>query len=273
MIIERQISKSEAEWIESVLKSGTLTDKVAALTLLVQENPLCRLHALESLVAMTKKKGKRECTSAVDSLKDLFLNDLLPGRKLLYFNERPLEKKNGDQIVLAWYFEDRLKTLYLDYISSLEALTHETMIFIKFKALTVVHDLLCGKAEQEKNLLALVVNKLGDTEKKLASKASYLLSQLLVQHPNMKLVVAKEVEQLLFRQNVSIKAQYYATIFLNQTILTQKESEVAGKLIDVYFSVYRLLVSKGEVETKMLSALLTGINRAFPFAKDAATSK
>ena len=68
-------------------------------------------------------------------------------------------------------------------------------------------------------------------------------------------------------------ARYYATIFLNQTILTNKETEVASKLIDVYFSVYRLLVSKGEVETKMLSALLTGINRAFPFAKGSATTK
>ena len=122
----------------------------------------------------------------------------------------------------------------------------------------------------------------------------------------MKVVVIKEIEQLLFRQNVSLKAQfvsfpcpfslflpqhihwvffsasvslfsllvrYYASIFLNQTILTNKEVEVASKLIDVYFSVYRLLVSKGEVETKMLSALLTGINRAFPFAKGSATTK
>ena len=83
MFAERQISRSEVEWIESVLKNGTLTDKVAALTLLVQENPLCRLSPLESLVAMTQKKGKRESMSAVDSLKDLFVNDLLPERKLL----------------------------------------------------------------------------------------------------------------------------------------------------------------------------------------------
>lgn len=66
-----------------MLKNGTLTDKVAALTLLVQENPLCRLGSLETLVNMTTKKGKRECTAAVDSLKDLFINDLLPERKLM----------------------------------------------------------------------------------------------------------------------------------------------------------------------------------------------
>jgi len=96
---------------------------------------------------------------------------------------------------------------YLNYISALEALTHETVTFVKYKAITVIFDLLCAKPEQEKNLLALVVNKLGDTEKKLASKASYLLAQVLLKHPNMKLVVIKEIEQLLFRQNVSLKAQ------------------------------------------------------------------
>jgi len=124
-----------------------------------------------------------------------------------YFNERPLEKQTGDQLLLAWHYEGHLKMHYLNYISALEALTHETVTFVKYKAITVIFDLLCAKPEQEKNLLALVVNKLGDTEKKLASKASYLLAQVLLKHPNMKLVVIKEIEQLLFRQNVSLKAQ------------------------------------------------------------------
>ena len=48
----------------------------------------------------------------------------------------------------------------------------------------------------------------GDTERALAAKASYLLSELLVKHPNMKPVVVREVEQLLFRPNVSARAQY-----------------------------------------------------------------
>ena len=47
-------------WLRTVLSSGTLSDKVAALTLLVQESPVHTLSSLDSLLAMASKKGKRE---------------------------------------------------------------------------------------------------------------------------------------------------------------------------------------------------------------------
>ena len=47
-----------------MLTSGTLPDKLAALTLLVQESPVHNMAALDSLVNMTKKKGKREAMLA-----------------------------------------------------------------------------------------------------------------------------------------------------------------------------------------------------------------
>ena len=48
--------------------------------------------------------------------------------------------------------------------------------------------------------------------------------------------------------------------------MTQREAPVANKLVDIYFSLFRALVKAGDVESRMLSALLTGVNRAFPFA-------
>ncbi len=56
-----------------------------------------------------------------------------------------------------------------------------------------IYDLLCRKAEAEAKLLSGLVNKLGDPSRKVASKAGYLLSQLLLQHPAMKPVVVREV--------------------------------------------------------------------------------
>ena len=64
-LLERESSKkSEVGWIKTVLSSGTLGDKVAALTLLVQESPIQNLSSLEALINMAKKKGKRECMMA-----------------------------------------------------------------------------------------------------------------------------------------------------------------------------------------------------------------
>lgn len=42
-------------------------------------------------------------------------------------------------------------------------------------------------------LLCALVNKLGDPSRKLASDAAFLLGQLLLQHPVMKMVVVREV--------------------------------------------------------------------------------
>eukprot|EP00955_Chlamydomonas_euryale_P012320 132407-Chlamydomonas_euryale.AAC.1 len=54
-------------------------------------------------------------------------------------------------------------------------------------------ELLSQKPEAEAQLLSGLVNKLGDPSRKVASKAGFLLSQLLLQHPAMKPVVVREV--------------------------------------------------------------------------------
>ena len=50
----------------------------------------------------------------------------------------------------------------------------------------------------------------------VAGKAMYQLGELLKEHPVMKMVVLKEVERLLYRQNITPKAQYYGILFLSQ---------------------------------------------------------
>ncbi|PIK34703.1 putative CCAAT/enhancer-binding protein zeta [Apostichopus japonicus] len=73
--------KSHAEWMKTVVSSGVLADKVAALGMQIQEAPVHTLQYLEQLLAMGKKKGRREAGLAVDALKHLFLEDLLLSRE------------------------------------------------------------------------------------------------------------------------------------------------------------------------------------------------
>ena len=122
-------------------------------------------------------------------------------------------------------------------------------------------------------------------------------------HPQVKSFVHHEIENLIFRPNTSIHAQYYAIITLNQTVLTSRDTAVANRLVEVYFMLFVKLLKgnttsepkkpekkkskpkgKGkkrrgavdwdvlnqqeeEVNSKVLSAVLTGINRAFPFSQ------
>lgn len=126
----------------------------------------------------------------------------------------------------------------------------------------------------------------------------------------MKIFVIKESQHLIFRANILEKAQYCAITFLNQIVLSNRESDVlaANALVDVYFRVFELLVRKVKgdpievekkdkgrwknggkgknlgknkpqekkvglsmkvdgVDAKMMAALLTGVNRSFPYAK------
>ncbi|XP_006882454.1 PREDICTED: CCAAT/enhancer-binding protein zeta [Elephantulus edwardii] len=265
-------------WMKAIVSSGTLGDRMAAMILLIQDDAVHTLQFVESLLNLVKKKGsKQQCLMALDTFKELLITDLLPdSRKLRIFSQHPFNKieelssgnkDSRDRRLILWYFEHQLKHLVAEFVHTLESLNHDSLITTKTRALTVAHELLCNKPEEEKALLVQVVNKLGDPQNRIATKASHLLEILLSKHPNMKGIVCGEVERLLFRSNISPKAQYYAICFLNQMTLSHEQSELANKLITLYFCFFRTCVKKKDIESKMLSALLTGVNRAYPYSQ------
>ncbi|XP_077366500.1 CCAAT/enhancer-binding protein zeta isoform X2 [Festucalex cinctus] len=268
---------ANSAWMKTVVSEGVLADRMAAMTVLIQDAPVHMLEHVENLVSMVKMKGNRRMgLMALDTLRELFMSDLLPeNRKLRPFDQHPFDKLEElasgnrdarDRRLILWYFEHRLKQHVAQFVASLDAVAHDTVPATKAKALTTAYELLCHLPEQERALLIQLVNKLGDPEYKMAAKASHLLETLLHKHPNMKAVVCCEVERLMFRANISAKAQYYAVCFLSQVLLSREEDALAAKLIAVYFSFFRACVSKKIVESKMLGALLTGVNRAYPYA-------
>ena len=127
---------------------------------------------------------------AIDTLKDLFLNDLLPSRKLLFFHEQPVPKGSAtidERLLVFWYFEDALKHRYALFIEHLESAMQDTLSHVKKKACRVAFDMLRSKSEQEGALLFLLVNKLGDPDKQIASLVSHLSARLLqVTHPCLR---------------------------------------------------------------------------------------
>ncbi len=262
-----------------------------------------------------------------------------------------------DQHLLLWYFEDWLKKYFFSVLQILETLSLDPLSYVRTQAMNLIFILLRDKPEQEQNLLRLLVNKLGDIEKALCSRASHHLLQLLQTHPSMKSVIVTEIVSFVLRPSSSTAAtaastpaevasrrirfddapkpkpkeekkfgnphvRYYATITFNQIVLTPGDREVALKLIDLYFEIFKELLGEGsdstsredkedeeaevatdhkgrvmdgrrkkgkgkwkgkdkaseirgaagftEVEdehSKLISAILTGVNRALPFAK------
>ena len=318
-------SSSSNQFYSTIMSSGTLSDKISALTLSVQESPLHNTAALDQLVKLARKRSRSQAVDVLGALKDLFAAGSLlpPDRRLTVFVAQPallsmdLQSWNKDKTLprplqkthlIYWAFEDWLKATYFEVIKIIEVWCNDQVVFARAKAVDYVFELLRDKPEQEVNLLRLLVNKLGDTEKKIASKASYNLLQLQKPHPKMKDVIISNIESdVLFRPNQSMHAKYYAVITLNQTVLSSGEEDTVRRLLDIYFTLFLGLLKapepepeetprynkKGErqggggkagrmaqkkaaaaerstatieqLKERMISAILTGINRAHPF--------
>lgn len=322
------------QFYSTIMSTGTLSDKISALTLSVQESPVHNLKALESLVGLARKRSRGQAVDVLGALKDLFgPGNLLPSdRKLKTFASQPgltasfnptgfrwvagnlLPKPLKEIHLIVWAYEDWLKTTFFEVLKIIETWCNDEVVFARGKAVDYVCQLLKEKPEQEANLLRLLVNKLGDSDKKIASKTSYNILQLETTHPLMKPTIISAIESdILFRPGQSLHAKYYATITLNQTVLSGREEGVATKLLEIYFSLFIKLLEKpteskpaagtgpnsivmnkkGELQggggsagrkaqkklaehektttvgedlqEKMLSAVLTGVNRAIPF--------
>ena len=310
-------ASSSHKFYSTIMSTGTLSDKTSALTLAVQESPLHNTKALENLIALGKKRSRAQAVEVLRSLKDMFAQGtLLPSdRRLRAFANQPSliaalqgagsKWSEGDALpgglknshLIFWAYEHFLKDQFFEVLKILEVWCNDEIEFSRSRAVSYVYELLKEKPEQETNLLRLLVNKLGDTSKKIASRASYLLLQLEQAHPLMKPTIISAVEEVLFRPGQSQHAKYYAVITLNQTVLSLKEESVALKLLDIYFSIFVALLkpnkdtkgkkngkfgskhnkgkgkddaAKGlaqteEVREKLTSAVLTGVNRSYPF--------
>ncbi|KAJ2849542.1 RNA-binding ribosome biosynthesis protein mak21 [Coemansia brasiliensis] len=242
---QKSLSTADKSFVANILSSGTLSDRVSALTLMVQESPVHNIKALNQLMQMVQKKNRREALLAVSSVKDLMVSNLLPSeRKLRHFADQPIDAPNVTRAHwILWAFEDRLKRHYFDLIQVMESMAYDPVLHTRQSMVMFFESLLEQKPEQEQNLLRLLVNKLGDKERQLAAKASYLLLKLLNVHPNMKLVVVRTVQELLLSKSATKeRAQYYTMITLNQIILSSRDVETANLLLEVYFAFFKRLL-------------------------------
>jgi ribosome biogenesis protein MAK21 len=211
--------------------------------------------------------------------------------------------------LVSWAFEDWLKDTYFKLLQLLEAWCSDEIEYSRSRALDFVYGLLKDKPEQESNLLRLLVNKLGDRDRKIASRASYLVLQMQISHPGMKQIIIQMIHQeILLHPSQDHRSKYYAINTLNQTILSNRESHIAESLMSIYFELFVTLLKGGslgaalqvdynkpengdkkggkfgkptkpaakgkagepteqdiDAADKLVSAILTGVNRAAPF--------
>lgn len=264
------IDAKDEKWVENTMKRGTLKDRIAAMSVVVGMDCIHKLYALDMLLdlagcgvgnnsdMMGAVPNSRVGTMASEALSDLFTNTLLPkDRKLISLDNRPLYQYEGDKtlsprVLLLWRYEEMIKSRYSSYLSKYlgRTLAGEDEPSKK-SALSTASTLLMQIPEGEEILLTLIVNKIGDPSRKIASAAGHQLRLTLEEHPVMIDVIAREVsccmslpslsisssnnifhlavsyqvQQLAHRPHLSPRALYNCVVFLNQLQLSKDDSE------------------------------------------------
>lgn len=259
---------ADSKWLRDVIQSGTLSDRVAALAMQVQKSPVHHLRALDTMIDMCCKKEQRVAQLAIEATKDLLQHNLLPDRPLVPFLSRSFygPEMNLNRAVLCW-FEGELIHRVARFVGALEAGTMVHADYFKKICLDVSVDMLVAKPEQEARHLALIVNKLGDPSSPICTKAMESLKRVVHAHPAMSPVVIREIRNFISRPHLAVRALFSSILFLSQ-IPIKGDSIVAAQLVECYVSLFEKAVQREESGSRLLYALLTGINRAFPFLRD-----
>jgi len=277
-------------------RSGaTLTDRISSMVLLVSTQPLYRLPTFDALLNLASTES-RVASLVANAVVDMVTEKLLPkDRSLIDMSERPLLNYTGPnatplspKLLILWRFEELLRVRFQSFINLLRSWLAAPLPLTKKVALTTCVTLLISCPEEESTLLTLIVNKLGDPDPKTAAAAAHNLRRVLQTHPAMSSTIAREVQQLSYRPNLNSQSVYNCVTFLNQLQFTRGDHELPVTLCDTYFRLFEYATmrdgkkecKKGKssktskdsttkadaaLKSKLLSALLTGVNRAHPY--------
>ncbi|TGZ46065.1 hypothetical protein CRM22_011148 [Opisthorchis felineus] len=280
----RSESSATREWIMTALRSSTGQDRLFAMAYLVTTHPMLSLRYLDSLIASVVPSKQRDCIRAIEVTHQLFVRSLLPSQRILVpFDLRPVYPLNGvsvaqrSEILCLWYFEDQLKSKYLHFIKALERLLlSDTVEGFKRKALNALSDLAVKSPEIRGMVVGIIVNKLGDRSKVLASSVIHRLRIMVKKRFHMSAVIVQEIRSFLFRPNLPERAKYYAVVFLSSLQLRNNpiqctDDSIAQELPVTVVKIYTAFfnaTTKTALPEKLVAVLLTGLNRAVPFVSE-----
>ncbi|XP_025419638.1 CCAAT/enhancer-binding protein zeta [Sipha flava] len=260
---------NKKSWITEIAKQGTYSDKIAALTIKIQEDPLHNISAIQNLISMVKIGKKQQCSLVIDSLTELFTRVLLK-TELLTFEQQPLSElsklddlKQRKLLLSSWLFEEKLKNLYVAFVEALSTVGLDSVPINREKSISAMNRLLINSTECEVQIVRYLVNKFGDTVHKIASKAMYTLRLVLKHRSNLSQIIFEEVRKLLFRSNINQRAQYYGICFLTQI----DTKEMAKEVIELYLSFFKACVKTGAIDSRLIGALLVGVNKSYPHVR------
>jgi ribosome biogenesis protein MAK21 len=298
---QKDMTQADRQWLETVLREGTQSDKISAMQIQAKECPFYGLEWITKLLAMASSTSRHEGYPAMEALKDIFLLVLPPkshGRGLVPWKARPMT--DSKDLTPSWflilaYFEDMLRQTYVEYMKLLEIMLHDQVQNGRERTMRVVFDLaIAYKCDFTETLLQLLVNKIGDPQRKVASRVVYYLQSVVEKYEELTLPTVKAVQKEAINQNAANdKPAFYGLGFFSQIRLNEGSPKVTEILLQTYQHFLQIFLHQLEANRKAKKALkrgpkrskleeeeiprivkvvLLGLTRAIPFAKSTGES-
>jgi ribosome biogenesis protein MAK21 len=254
-------------WTTKMLHGGTIADKISALSLQIKYQQLTIPLYIDSLLSLANRKGNKDTNLALETLRDLFITDILPlNRKLRFFHEQPwvvsytsytktptrstipplhpYRNEPKADLLALFYLEDAIKRFYGRYIEILsDQLQTSNLLYVKNHRVKLVFELIGKIPEQEQTLLVLIINKFGDGNRGIVSRVQFCLDKLVKSTPSLKLSIVKEIERIIFRPHIKQRTQYFAILFISNLLLDKNDLSLAQYLLTMYLTLFQVIIN------------------------------
>lgn len=191
---------------------------------------------------------------AMSTLKELFLESLNN-------TKRKEDSMSDDDVKKARFY-------YSKFIDKLHVVAFDNLEETRKKAIWVLSELLRRRSENKEYIIEKLVDKLGDRVPRIATTAGHLIEKAVnSERAETRLRAIKCVQRYLKKPNQTPKSRYYAISLLTRIRLLKDSQEMANQLIDTYLDLYTTLTKEKNLDSRLMSAILVGIHRAYPYSK------
>jgi len=151
----------------------------------------------------------------------------------------------------------------------LESLTKDDLEFFKKFSLTTLEQLLQATEMEKQRIIEIIINKLGDTDKKVQCHAIFVLTKILKtsikKESALPELLLKEIQVFMGRPGTKPQARFYAIAVLNKiaSFIGKQDEKIRIALLKHYFSLFRKMIEDKQLEeenNKIAVGVLKGLN-------------
>eukprot|EP00834_Sanchytrium_tribonematis_P004269 NODE_201_length_13147_cov_1.076104.p2 type:complete len:698 gc:universal NODE_201_length_13147_cov_1.076104:1945-4038(+) len=281
--------KTDEKYFKHIVKDGTFNDKITLFSHAIQESPLHNLQKFQDLLSMAGKKNRDQVNRSLEALVTIFTAQgdysILPKRNLRVYRACLDIKPTTGQIIQA-YFEDKLREIFFAMLQIIEEWLKDNVQNSKLRMLSFLYSLGVYTFEHSENIIRLVANKLGDPDKKVASKAGYVLITISNEKSALKWSVIRNLKSQISKTD-NINCKSVSLNHLSQIKFSLKDdTKLYSDVITIYMEIMdevmginpnvisfdvkekdkkKLRVPDEGPEFKVIHYSLTGLKRVLPY--------